>query len=84
MSVDAWLALLIASAAAGELAGETADEVKEEPVMDMEFLEYLGSWDGADDEWLMFESAVPRDEDDDENDDEPNEPAPEADDVDPD
>jgi hypothetical protein len=78
MLADAWLALLIASAAAGEAAGEPVGEA----VMDMEFLEYLGSWEDSDDEWLMFEDRTPPDEDDNETDDELTEQAPEPDNAD--
>ena len=28
--------------------------VAENEVPDMEFLEYLGSWDGPDEDWMMF------------------------------
>ncbi len=59
-------------------AMQADEEAEPEPVMDMEFLEYLGSWDASDDEWLLFDRAedepdVGADEDaenGDENDDE--------------
>lgn len=35
------------------IAGE-----EDEGSPDMEFLEYLGSWEESDDEWLMFEGPV--------------------------
>jgi hypothetical protein len=30
----------------------------EEPPPDAAFLEYLGSWEGTDEDWLLFEGAV--------------------------
>ena len=37
-----------------------AETVEEEAdaVTDMEFLEYLGSWDESDEDWLLFEEPV--------------------------
>jgi hypothetical protein len=35
------------------IAGEEEDDTP-----DMEFLEYLGSWEESDEEWLMFEGPV--------------------------
>jgi hypothetical protein len=32
--------------------------VAEEPAPDAEFLEYLGSWEGTDEDWLLFEGAA--------------------------
>lgn len=31
---------------------------EEEPLPDAEFLEYLGSWQESDEDWLLFEDAV--------------------------
>jgi len=36
----------------------------DEPLPDAAFLEYLGSWEGSDEDWLLFEEAA-RDESDD-------------------
>ena len=30
----------------------------DEELPDLEFLEYLGSWDGTDEDWLLFEEPV--------------------------
>lgn len=42
--------LLIAAAAAAQDAESTDDDFA-----DADFLEYLGSWDGSDEEWVFFE-----------------------------
>ncbi len=47
-SLPAALAMLVAWPAG-------ADPEEEEEVTDMEFLEYLGSWDESDEEWLLFD-----------------------------
>ena len=47
-----WPAALLVALGPGLPAEQDA-----EPVADMEFLEYLGSWDESDDEWLLFERA---------------------------
>jgi len=74
MLADVGLCLLLAAA--------STDEVTDDAVMDMEFLEYLGSWEGSDDEWLMFEKDAPQDDDDSkESDDEPKQRAPDDDDA---
>jgi len=44
------LALLCGLAAGGEIA--LADDEDELP--DLEFLEYLGSWEESDEDWLLF------------------------------
>lgn len=31
---------------------------EEEPVTDMEFLEYLGSWDESDEEWQLLDGVI--------------------------
>jgi hypothetical protein len=36
----------------------------DEPLPDAAFLEYLGSWEGSDEDWLLFERAVPEQGDD--------------------
>ena len=33
----------------------------DEELPDLEFLEYLGSWDGTDEDWLLFEEPVTAD-----------------------
>ena len=59
---DASLALLLFLGPA-----ESADEGAE-AVTDMEFLEYLGSWDESDEDWLLFdETAEEADEQDEED-----------------
>ena len=52
MSADArWLVfVLLVSGAA------LADPAEELP--DVEFLEYLGSWDGSDEDWMIFNDTV--------------------------
>lgn len=37
------------------------EDAGEPPAVDMELLEYLGSWEAADDEWMLFagDAAVP-------------------------
>jgi hypothetical protein len=35
-----------------------ADAAAEEPAPDAAFLEYLGSWEGTDEDWLLFEDAA--------------------------
>ena len=52
---DQRAALAVAMLAA--CAPALADD-EEEAVTDMEFLEYLGSWDGSDEEWQLLEEAV--------------------------
>lgn len=42
--------------AAGVSAADDAAPGDNEEMTDMEFLEYLGSWDGVDAEWELFES----------------------------
>ena len=52
-----WLVLTVLATSTGaaraqdepELPSEVADEAP-----DMEFLEYLGSWETSDDEWILF------------------------------
>lgn len=47
------------SALAGALLlGGGIVAVAEEDVPDAEFLEYLGSWEQSDEEWLMFEEPA--------------------------
>ena len=36
----------------------------EEPVTDMEFLEYLGSWDGTDEEWQLLDGVIMAEQED--------------------
>ena len=33
-------------------------EEAEEPITDMEFLEYLGSWDETDEEWQLLDDVI--------------------------
>ena len=47
-----WPAALLVALGPAMPADEKAES---EPVTDMEFLEYLGSWDASDDEWLLFD-----------------------------
>lgn len=49
------LGTLVLLAAAFPVA---AADVDEDEVTDMEFLEYLGSWEGSDADWLLFEEPV--------------------------
>jgi hypothetical protein len=39
-------------------AGVSPVLAAEEPLPDAAFLEYLGSWEGRDEDWLLFEGAV--------------------------
>jgi hypothetical protein len=39
-------------------AGASPLPAAEEPPPDAAFLEYLGSWEGTDEDWLLFEGAV--------------------------
>ncbi len=32
-------------------------QAADEELPDLEFLEYLGTWDGSDEEWLLFDEA---------------------------
>ena len=54
----AWLLIAAGTAVTG-MPGLAA--AGDEP--EMEFLEYLGSWEGSDDEWQMLESAMLEGED---------------------
>lgn len=45
--------LLVTSGGAWS-ADETAADVGDDAVPDMEFLEYLGSWEESDEEWMLF------------------------------
>ena len=47
------LALVAGIAGFGGVAGATEDELP-----DLEFLEYLGSWEESDEEWLLFDAEV--------------------------
>jgi hypothetical protein len=47
------------------LAGAAAQEAEQEPVPDLDFLEYLGAWAEEDDEWLAIEEWRKDDPDDD-------------------
>jgi hypothetical protein len=49
--------LVLATASCCALAAD-------EPLPDAAFLEYLGSWEGSDEDWLLFEEAA-RDESED-------------------
>ena len=48
------LRLALLSLASGTCPAPAADEPLPEP----EFLEYLGSWEGSDEDWLLFEGTV--------------------------
>lgn len=48
------LRLLLAGALAASAAATAADEMP-----DPEFLEYLGMWEAADDEWLLVRDEAP-------------------------
>ena len=48
------LRLLLAGALAASTAATAADEMP-----DPEFLEYLGMWEAADDEWLLVRDEAP-------------------------
>ena len=52
------LLLLSIGGAGGAIAGE---ETHDDAVVDMELLEYLGSWEAKDDEWMLFagDAGVP-------------------------
>jgi hypothetical protein len=50
-----WLADVIGVLLAGVLGGAAAGE---EPAPDPEFLEYLGSWEESDADWLLFQDDV--------------------------
>ena len=64
------------------LAGAHAQERDQEPVPELDFLEYLGTWAEEDDEWLAIETwAKDVGQDEDENE-EPKEPESEGDDDD--
>lgn len=58
-AVDRVLLLLLSIGGAGvAVAGE---ETHGDAVVDMELLEYLGSWEAKDDEWMLFagDAGVP-------------------------
>ncbi len=59
---SSWALFTFLAASAGAAwAEDEAEPVELEP-LDMEFLEYLGSWESSDDEWLLFAGDdVPQD-----------------------
>lgn len=61
---------------AGALLGLSAAAAPDDMLPDAEFLEYLGSWEASDEEWLLVQSAALRETD--AGDDERNDPAPEG------
>jgi hypothetical protein len=69
---SAWPVLLMAGLAGGghALAEEDADDA------DLEFLEYLGSWEDSEEDWLIF--AGVQEADDEKKDDEKEETAPDG------
>ncbi|MEX2122741.1 MAG: hypothetical protein WD795_02530 [Woeseia sp.] len=42
----------------GLAAGSCCVLAADEPLPDAAFLEYLGSWEGSDEDWLLFEKAA--------------------------
>lgn len=51
-AADRVLLVLLSIGGAGvAIAGE---ETRDDAVVDMELLEYLGSWEAKDDEWMLF------------------------------
>ncbi len=48
-----WLALVALAGGSGVAWAEEEPEVID-AALDMEFLEYLGSWDASDEEWMLF------------------------------
>lgn len=42
----------------GLLLGCGLAVAEDEELPDMEFLEYLGSWEGSDEDWLLFDEPV--------------------------
>lgn len=58
MSGSRWFVLGAALIGASALAAPEAEEAP-----DAEFLEYLGFWDGTDEDWLLFSDAAERDRD---------------------
>lgn len=57
--VDRGVVMLLLAGSGGLAIAD--EETAEPPAVDMEFLEYLGSWDAADDEWMLFagDAAAP-------------------------
>ncbi|MEE4162423.1 MAG: hypothetical protein V2I25_07915 [Woeseiaceae bacterium] len=58
-AADHVLLVLLSFGGAGvAIAGE---ETRDDAVVDMELLEYLGSWEAMDDEWMLFagDAGVP-------------------------
>jgi hypothetical protein len=48
----------------GLAAGSCCVLAADEPLPDAAFLEYLGSWEGSDEDWLLFERAASEQRDD--------------------
>jgi hypothetical protein len=59
------------------LAGNGLVLADEEPAPDLEFLEYLGSWEDSDEDWVLLAAEVVEQKEIEEKDDE-NVPAPDA------
>ena len=75
MSADARQAARLALLSLLGIVGTAdAQDVEEQP--DLDFLEYLGSWEGSDEEWTLFILAV--DENDDSETAKRSDPAPEG------
>lgn len=68
----AWIVLVLAGLAGGGYV--LADEQTDDP--DLEFLEYLGSWEAGEEDWLIF--AGDRETTDETKDDEKEETAPDG------
>ncbi len=53
-----WLVLTVLATSTGAVRAEDETERPGEPLADempdMEFLEYLGSWESSDEEWILF------------------------------
>jgi hypothetical protein len=58
MSIDWMPGVILATLAAVPAVGRAGDE-PQRPLPDEAFLEYLGSWDGDDEDWLVAESPLP-------------------------
>ncbi len=77
MSADTGYVDLRSLLLAGALLGFSGAAAQADDTLpDAEFLEYLGSWEASDEEWLLVQSAVLRETDT--GDDERNDPAPDG------